>query len=53
MTAGARPIPLTPEEIEVIVAHEVRPYHIGKLWKYYIQKARRAGDLPQGWDVED
>jgi len=52
LQAGGRPIPLNPAEIEAIVAHEVRAYHVGKLWKYYIQKARRAGDLPAGWDFE-
>ena len=53
LTAGCRPMPLSPAEIEHIVAHEVRDYHIGKLWRYYIQKARRSGDLPPGWDAED
>ena len=53
LQAGSRPIPLSPAEIEAIVAHEVRAYHVGKLWKYYIQKARRAGHLPPGWDEAD
>ena len=53
LQAGARPVPLSAAEIEAIVAHEVRPYHVGKLWKYYVQKARRAGDLPPGWADAD
>ena len=48
--AGAKPMPLTPQEIEEIVAHEVRAYHNGKLWKYYVQKGRRAGTLPSAWE---
>jgi len=53
LQAGCGPVPLSQAEIEQIVAHEVRDYHIGKLWRYYIQKARRSGDLPPGWDAED
>lgn len=49
--AGKEPLPLTDAEMEQINRHEMREFHVGKLWKYYVQKGRTAGVLPE-WDVE-
>ncbi len=43
LTAGAQPLPLTPQERDQINRHEMREFHVGKLWRYYIDKARTAG----------
>ncbi len=45
LQAGKTPLPLTPEEIVQINKHEVRDFHIGKLWAYYLNKGRKAGVL--------
>jgi ribulose-5-phosphate 4-epimerase/fuculose-1-phosphate aldolase len=49
LQAGRRPLPLTKEEIEAIDRHEIREFHISKLWKYYVSKGRAAGILPSEW----
>jgi ribulose-5-phosphate 4-epimerase/fuculose-1-phosphate aldolase len=51
LNAGQRPLALTAEEMEQINRHEMREFHIGKLWKYYVHKARAAGVLPADWEV--
>lgn len=43
LNAGAEPLPLTLEERAQVNAHEMRDFHVGKLWRYYIDKARSAG----------
>jgi methyl coenzyme M reductase subunit C len=43
LQAGKTPLPLTPEEIAQINKHEVRDFHIGKLWAYYLNKGSKAG----------
>jgi L-ribulose-5-phosphate 4-epimerase len=50
LNAGQRPLALTAEEMEQINRHEMREFHIGKLWKYYVHKARAAGVLPADWE---
>ncbi|HEY8580268.1 MAG TPA: class II aldolase/adducin family protein [Beijerinckiaceae bacterium] len=45
LQAGAKPLPLTPAEIEQIERHEMRAFHVGKLWAYYLRKAETAGVL--------
>ena len=52
LNAGRKPLPLTDAEMEQINRHEMREFHVGKLWKYYVHKARAAGALPAGWDIE-
>ena len=49
LQAGARPVPLTPEEIAQIEAKEVRAWHARKLWNYYTRKALAEGVLPAEW----
>lgn len=43
LNAGAEPLPLTPGEREQINRHEMREFHVDKLWRYYVAKARTAG----------
>jgi ribulose-5-phosphate 4-epimerase/fuculose-1-phosphate aldolase len=49
MQSGAKPVPLTPEEIEQIEAMEMRDWHMNKLWNYYVRKAIKDGVLPADW----
>ena len=51
LQAGARPLPLTPAEMEQINRHEERAHHIGKLWKYYVGKGIGEGVLPREWPL--
>ncbi len=51
MQAGRKPLPLTDEEMEQINRHEMRDFHCGKLWAYYLRKGEKAGVLPDGWNV--
>ena len=39
LSAGQKPLALTDAEMDQIDRHEMREFHIGKLWKYYLQKA--------------
>jgi L-ribulose-5-phosphate 4-epimerase len=43
LNAGAEPLPLTIDEREQINRHEMRVFHVDKLWRYYVDKARTAG----------
>lgn len=43
LKAGAEPLPLTPEEREQINRHEMRAFHVDKLWRYHVDKAISAG----------
>jgi ribulose-5-phosphate 4-epimerase/fuculose-1-phosphate aldolase len=52
LNAGQKPLALTAEEMDQINRHEMREFHIGKLWKYYVHKARTAGALPSDWDLD-
>ncbi len=49
LQAGARPLPLTDDEMEQINRHEMRDWHVGKLWNYYVRKGMSAGVLPGEW----
>ena len=51
LQAGRKPLPLTKREIEQIDRHEIREFHISKLWKYYVGKGRAAGILPADWKL--
>ena len=52
LNAGQKPLALTEAEMEQINRHEMREFHVGKLWKYYGHKARAAGVMPAEWDFE-
>jgi ribulose-5-phosphate 4-epimerase/fuculose-1-phosphate aldolase len=49
MQSGAKPVPLTPEEIEQIELMEMRDWHMKKLWNYYIRKGFKDGVLAGEW----
>jgi L-ribulose-5-phosphate 4-epimerase len=49
LQAGAKPLPLTAEEIEQIERMEMRDWHIKKLWNYYVRKALAENMLPRDW----
>lgn len=51
LQAGRKPLPLTDAEMEQINAHEMRDFHVGKLWSYYMRKAAKAGQLEPDWDM--
>jgi L-ribulose-5-phosphate 4-epimerase len=53
MQAGAEPIALSREDMELINRHENRPHHCNKLWIYYVRKAIAAGVLPKDWNLLD
>lgn len=53
LQTGRRPLPLTKAEIEAIDRHEIREFHISKLWKYYVGKGRAAGILPREWKLAE
>jgi L-ribulose-5-phosphate 4-epimerase len=52
LQAGAKPIPLTEDEIAQIEKMEMREWHIKKLWNYYVRKALDEEVLPQDWKDE-
>lgn len=52
MQAGKVPKALTDAELEQIDRHEMREFHVSKLWKYYVRKGIKAGDLPADWHLE-
>ena len=39
LSAGQKPLALTEAEMDRINRHEMREFHVGKLWKYYLHKA--------------
>ncbi len=49
LQAGARPIPLTKEEMEQIDRHYIRDWHVQKLWNYYVRKGVSEGVVPAEW----
>jgi L-ribulose-5-phosphate 4-epimerase len=49
LQAGAKPLPLTTDEIEQIERMEMREWHIKKLWNYYIRKGSAENVLPRDW----
>jgi len=49
LQAGAKPIPLSKEEMEQINRHEIRDWHVAKLWNYYVRKGMSAGLVPTDW----
>ncbi|MBX9739130.1 MAG: class II aldolase/adducin family protein [Beijerinckiaceae bacterium] len=53
LQAGAEPMPLTEEELVQINRHEMREFHIGKLWNYYVSRAINGGIVPANWNLLD
>ena len=51
LQAGRKPLPLTEAEMEQINRHEMREFHVGKLWSYYVNKAATSGVLEPDWDL--
>lgn len=49
LQAGAKPIPLSEAEIAQIDKHEMREWHIKKLWNYYMRKGISEEVLPHEW----
>lgn len=49
LEAGKTPLPLTEAELEQINRHEMREFHIAKLWNYYLRRGGAVGVLPQHW----
>jgi L-ribulose-5-phosphate 4-epimerase len=52
MQAGREPKALTDAELEMIDKHEMRAFHVDKLWKFYALKGQKAGLVPDGWPIE-
>ncbi|HEX9808008.1 MAG TPA: class II aldolase/adducin family protein [Alphaproteobacteria bacterium] len=51
LALGGELDPLTPEELARVHEYEDRTHHIRKMWNYYVGEGRKAGVLPEGWDV--
>ena len=49
LQSGAKPIPLTADEMQQILRHETRDWHVRKLWNYYARKGAQQGVLPADW----
>lgn len=43
--------PITKEELARVGEYEDRAHHIRKMWNYYVGEGRKAGLVPEGWDV--
>ena len=52
LQAGARPLVLTPAEVDQIEKMETRDWHNIKLWNYYIRKALSEDLLPTQWSAD-
>lgn len=53
LQSGAEPEPLTDAELVQINKHEMRDFHVGKLWNYYVRKAVASGVVPPAWGMAD
>jgi ribulose-5-phosphate 4-epimerase/fuculose-1-phosphate aldolase len=51
LQAGKTPLPLTDAELEQIDRHEMREFHVGKLWSYYVRKGVKQNAIPGDWDI--
>ena len=51
LQAGKEPKILTEAEMEQVERHEMREFHIGKLWAYYLRKGVKEGALPDDWQL--
>jgi ribulose-5-phosphate 4-epimerase/fuculose-1-phosphate aldolase len=48
LQAGREPKALTDTELEMIDKHEMREFHVDKLWRFYTQKGIRQGVVDEG-----
>jgi L-ribulose-5-phosphate 4-epimerase len=44
--------PITAEDLARVGEYEDRPHHTAKMWNYYVGEGRKAGVLPDDWDVK-
>ena len=51
LQSGHPPLPLTPAELEQINKHEMRDFHVAKLWNYYTKLAIANGVIPPEWNT--
>ncbi len=51
LSFGRELVPLTAEDIARVGEYEDRSHHIRKMWNYYAGEGRKAGVIPEGWDV--
>ena len=51
MKTGKKPMGLTEAEMELVEHGEMREFHIGKLWAYYVRKGMKQGLLPADWQI--
>ena len=51
LQAGKNPLVLTDAEMEQVERHEMREFHVGKLWAYYARKGVKEGALPADWQL--
>ena len=51
LQAGKTPLPLTEAELEQIDRHEMREFHVDKLWSYYVHKGVKQNAIPGDWDI--
>jgi L-ribulose-5-phosphate 4-epimerase len=49
LNSGREAEPLTDADVYAIEGRELRGHHVGKLWKYYLQNARKNGLVPSDW----
>lgn len=52
LQAGKVPKALTDTELEQIDKHEMREFHVDKLWKFYALKGNKTGVVPADWHIE-
>jgi L-ribulose-5-phosphate 4-epimerase len=52
LQAGKEPIPLSEEDMVQINRNEDRDHHVRKLWNYYVNKAKKGGNMPTAWEIE-
>ena len=52
LQAGKEPKALTDAELEMIDKHEMREFHVDKLWKFYALKGNKSGIVPADWHIE-
>jgi ribulose-5-phosphate 4-epimerase/fuculose-1-phosphate aldolase len=51
LQSGAEPEPLTADELVQINKHEMRAFHIGKLWNYYVLQGIQQKVMPSDWGL--
>jgi hypothetical protein len=51
LQAGREPKALTDAELEMIDKHEMREFHVDKLWRFYTQKGIKHGVVDARSDI--